>query len=379
MDFIAQLIIIIFSVKVAGHISKKLGQPALLGKLLVGVILGPSLLGWVEFDQIFKELAGLGVLVLMFLAGLETDVSEFQRNIIPSTLAALGGVILPLLLGTAFPFFIGFSFKTSIFIAVILVATSVSISVQTLRELRKLNSSEGMTILGAAVIDDILGLIILSLVLGLGLGQEAVEILGLMLVLKIAGFFLLALVLGYTLVPVIMGWSAKVLATEGILTFALIIALVFALISQYFGLAGIVGAYIGGIMVKRTKYSYQLIQGIETLGNSFFFPLFFFSVGINVDITALKGGVVLFTIIMSLIAIFTKVVGSGLGTLLAGFNLRSSLIIGSGMISRGEVALIVANIGLKEGIISVELFTAMIMVTLITTVITPPLLKLAFN
>ena len=236
-----------------------------------------------------------------------------------------------------------------------------------------------MTILGAAVIDDILGLIILSLVLGLGLGQEAVEILGLMLVLKIAGFFLLALVLGYTLVPVIMGWSAKVLATEGILTFALIIALVFALISQYFGLAGIVGAYIGGIMVKRTKYNYQLIQGIETLGNSFFFPLFFFSVGINVDITALKGGVVLFTIIMSLIAIFTKVVGSGLGTLLAGFNLRSSLIIGSGMISRGEVALIVANIGLKEGIISVELFTAMIMVTLITTVITPPLLKLAFN
>lgn len=379
MDFIAQLIIIIFSVKVAGHISKKLGQPALLGKLLVGVILGPSLLGWVEFDQIFKELAGLGVLVLMFLAGLETDVSEFQRNIIPSTLAALGGVLLPLILGTAFPFFIGFSFKTSIFIAVILVATSVSISVQTLRELGKLNSSEGMTILGAAVIDDILGLIILSLVLGLGLGQEAVEILGLMLVLKIAGFFLLALVLGYTLVPVIMGWSAKVLATEGILAFALIIALVFALISQYFGLAGIVGAYIGGIMVKRTKYNYQLIQGIETLGNSFFFPLFFFSVGINVDITALKGGVVLFTIIMSLIAIFTKVVGSGLGTLLAGFNLRSSLIIGSGMISRGEVALIVANIGLKEGIISVELFTAMIMVTLITTVITPPLLKLAFN
>ena len=135
MDFIAQLIIIIFSVKVAGHISKKLGQPALLGKLLVGVILGPSLLGWVEFDQIFKELAGLGVLVLMFLAGLETDVSEFQRNIIPSTLAALGGVLLPLILGTAFPFFIGFSFKTSIFIAVILVATSVSISVQTLREL----------------------------------------------------------------------------------------------------------------------------------------------------------------------------------------------------------------------------------------------------
>lgn len=379
MDFIAQLIIIIFSVKVAGHISKKLGQPALLGKLLVGVILGPSLLGWVEFDKIFKELAGLGVLVLMFLAGLETDVSEFQRNIIPSTLAALGGVLLPLILGTAFPFFIGFSFKTSIFIAVILVATSVSISVQTLRELGKLNSSEGMTILGAAVIDDILGLIILSLVLGLGLGQEAVEILGLMLVLKIAGFFLLALVLGYTLVPVIMGWSAKVLATEGILTFALIIALVFALISQYFGLAGIVGAYIGGIMVKRTKYNYQLIQSIETLGNSFFFPLFFFSVGINVDITALKGGVVLFTIIMSLIAIFTKVVGSGLGTLLAGFNLRSSLIIGSGMISRGEVALIVANIGLKEGIISVELFTAMIMVTLITTVITPPLLKLAFN
>lgn len=379
MDFLTRLIIIIFSVKVAGHISKKLGQPALLGKLLIGVIFGPSLLEIVEFDDLFQELAGLGVLFLMFLAGLETDAREFQRNIMPSTLAALGGVLFPLILGTTVPFFIGFSFQTSIFIAVILVATSVSISVQTLRELGKLNSSEGITILGAAVIDDILGLIILSLVLGLGIGQEAIEILGLMLVLKIAGFFVLAILLGYTLVPVIMGWSARILVTEGILTFALIIALAFALISQYFGLAGIVGAYIAGIMIKRTKYSYQLTQGVETLGNAFFFPLFFFSIGINVDIIAFKGGVVLFTIFMSLVAVFTKVLGSGLGAFLAGFKLKSSFIIGSGMISRGEVALIVANIGLKEGIISVEIFTAMIMVTLITTVITPPLLKSAFS
>lgn len=379
MDFISQLVIILLAVKVAGHISKKLGQPALLGKLLIGVILGPSLLGIVEFDYIFKELAALGVLVLMFLAGLETEVREFQRNIIPSTMAALGGVVFPLILGTAFPFFIGFDFNTSIFIAVILVATSVSISVQTLRELGKLNSSEGITILGSAVIDDILGLIILSLVLGLGVGKEAIEILGLMLILKIIGFFALALLIGYTLVPIIMGWSARILVTEGILTFALIIALTFALISQYFGLAGIVGAYIAGIMVNRTKYSYRLSQRIEILGNSFFFPLFFFSVGINVDITTLKGGVVLFIIIMSLIAIITKVIGSGLGAFLAGFNLRSSFIIGSGMVSRGEVALIVANIGLKNGVISVELFTAMVMVTLITTVITPPLLKGAFR
>ncbi|MFZ7104902.1 MAG: cation:proton antiporter [Peptococcaceae bacterium] len=376
--FLKELVIIFFTVKVLGHISIKFGQPSLFGQLLVGVILGPSVLDILHTNIILKELAQVGVLMLMFLAGLETDLADFKKTAIPSLFVAVGGVILPLVGGTVYGFISGYAYNVSVFIGVVLVATSVSISVQTLRELERLRSPEGCTILGAAVIDDILGLIILSIVLSLTIGGEEITVIG-VVILKIIAFFIFATIAGYIIVPLMMFMASKILVSEGKLTFALIIVFILSLAAEYLGLAGIVGAYFAGIMIGRNKARQEITQKIEALGHAFFFPIFFVSIGIIADINSVTGELVKFSLMISFIAVFSKILGSGLGAFLSGFSLKSSAGIGAGMVSRGEVALIVANIGLTAGLLTIDLYTVLVAVTIITTVITPVLLKAVFR
>ncbi|MDN5323799.1 MAG: hypothetical protein PWQ67_2253, partial [Clostridia bacterium] len=240
--FLKELVIIFFAVIILGHLSVKFGQPSLFGKLLVGIILGPSILNILHSNIILKELAQVGVLMLMFLAGLETNIAEFRKSIVSSFFTAIGGVFLPLGAGLGYGLLSGYSFNVALFIGVILVSTSVSISVQTLREIGKLRSREGFTILGAAVIDDVLGLIILSMVLALTVGGEEISILTLV-ILKIIVFFIFAVISGYLIVPLLFALASKILVTEGELTLALIIVFIFSIFAEYLGLAGIVGAY----------------------------------------------------------------------------------------------------------------------------------------
>lgn len=378
-EFMRELIVILIAIKIAGHISKKFGQPSVFGKLLIGVILGPSLLGWLHTSNMLKELAEVGVILLMFLAGLETDLDEFKKSAKASTFAAVGGVLLPFIGGFILAEFYGFDFHHSLFIGVVFVATSVSISVQTLRELGKLQTPEGFTILGAAVIDDILGLIALSVVLGIALGSGTGAAGIAILLVKVVLFFIFGIAVGIYVLPKVLEFGEKVLVTEGVLTFAIIIGLFYAVAAEVFGLAGIVGAYLAGIMISLTRFQHLLFEKVETVGYSFFIPLFFISIGVAADASGLTGNVLMFTLIALLIAVLGKVVGSGAGAMLAGFNLKSSLGIGSGMVSRGEVALIIANIGLTSGLIGTELFTSMVVVTIVTTVVTPPLLKAIFK
>jgi len=377
-SFLKDLIVIFFAAKVIGHLSVLLGQPSIFGQLLVGIFLGPAVLDILHPNVLLKELAQLGVLMLMFLAGLETNLREFKKSTLPSFFTALGGVILPLVGGFLFSLVNGYPVHIALFIGVVLVSTSVSISVQTLRELNRMQSREGVTILGAAVIDDILGLVILSMVLALATGGEELAILSVVIV-KIIAFFILALVAGYILIPIIMFLASRVLVREGRLTFALIIVFILSLTAEFLGLAGIVGAYFAGMMVGRTGFKSELIGKVEALGYSFFFPVFFVSIGLAADITSLKGSMLMFTVLTTFIAVFSKIGGAGMGALLCGFGPRSSLAVGAGMVSRGEVALIITNIGLASGLLTTDLYTSLVVVTIVTTVITPVLIKLIFK
>lgn len=379
--FLLEIALILVAVKIAGHLSKKIGQPAVFGELLVGVILGPSLLGWVQQSDMLRDLAEIGVILLMFLAGLETDVNEFKRTAYGSTLTAVGGVVLPLLAGFGIGLLFGYNYSTSIFLGTVLVATSVSISVQTLRELGKLQSKEGVTILGAAVLDDILGIITLSIVIGFVASDEGSGSLAgiLFLLVKIIVFFLITILLGRTLLPRLFRAVSGLLTTEVVLTFGIVTALAFAYFAEMLGMAGIVGSYFAGLMLSLSNYREELFEKVETISFSFFVPIFFVSIGVTAQVQNFTMEILYFIVILTLVAVLTKLIGGGLGAKLAGFNWRSSTIIGAGMVARGEVGLIVATIGLQKGLIDQNLFTAAVIIVLVTTLVTPPALKAAIG
>ncbi|GGA36040.1 sodium:proton antiporter [Kroppenstedtia guangzhouensis] len=382
--FLLELVIILAAVKLAGHFSKKIGQPSVFGELLVGIILGPAILGWIVVDPkqpgLIKELAEVGVILLMFLAGLETDVEEFKKTAYGSSLVAVGGVIFPLILGFAVGLMFGYNTSTSIFIGTLLVATSVSISVQTLRELGQLQTKEGITILGAAVLDDVLGIILLSVVVGFTAGGGGGSVVDIMILLaKIVLFFVLTIVIGRFLLPRLFRWSANLMTSEVLLAFGIITALGFAYSAEMFGLAGIVGSYFAGLMLSLTKYRTELFERVEIIAFSFFVPIFFVSIGVTADVSGLTKEILLLMVVLSLVAILTKLIGAGLGAKLAGFNWNSSMGIGAGMVARGEVGLIVASIGLTRGLIDNDLFTVTVIIVLVTTLVTPPMLKAIFS
>ena len=373
------IVLVLVAVKAAGELSIRIGQPSVFGKLLVGLIIGPSLLGWIHQTSLLTELAELGVLMLMFIAGVETDVKEFMKTARGAALAAVLGVIVPLIAGFGLATFYGYNWARSLFVGTILVATSVSISVQTLRELGKLQTREGFTILGAAVIDDILGLITLSIVLGLELGQGGGALGILVLIVKVVLFFGLAILLGQTVVPAILKFASKMGVTVPILTASIVIALLFAMGAELMGMAGIVGAYLAGLMISMTPYQQEVFEGVEHVGYSFFIPFFFVNIGVSADVRGLTGDLVVFTVLALILAVITKVVGCGAGALLSGLTRQEALRVGVGMIARGEVALIVASIGLASGLINEDLFTSMIVVAIATTVVTPPLLRIVYK
>lgn len=380
-DFLRELVLVLLAVKLAGHLSQRMGQPSVFGKLLVGVILGPAILGWLHPTPLLKELSEIGVILLMFLAGLETDLGEFRRASGRATTVAVAGVLLPLAGGWAVASAWGLPTATGLFIGTLLVATSVSISVQTLRELGKLQTREGVTILAAAVLDDVLGLIVLSLVLGLeaGAGEASALSTVFLLLLKIALFFIVAGLVGLKLVPPFLRWVNGFRVGMPLTAGSIAVALGFAYGAEVFGLAGIVGAYLAGLALSTTELKQGLFHEVEVVSFSFFTSFFFVGVGLAAELNGFDSRVAIFAAVLSGVAVLTKLLGCGGGALLARFRLQSAAVIGAGMVARGEVGLIVAGIGLERGLIDRQLFTAAIMVTLATTIITPPLLKFFYR
>ncbi len=399
LQLLLLLAIIIAVAKAAGALARRAGQPAVFGEILAGLVLGPTvldLLAWPVFQALggdidgtpgagrlletVRELAELGVLLLMFVAGLETDLGQMRRVGTVAFWVATGGVVLPLAggLATAAAFGIGPRWE-GLFIGTILTATSVSISAQTLIELGVLRSKEGSTILGAAVIDDVMGILVLSLVVAFSKATGTVELSGVLwIAARIAGYFGMAVLAGMGL-PWLMRRAESLHVTQGVLASALVVAFVYAWAAEVVGgVAAITGAYVAGVLIARTPMKAQVDEGIHPLTYSLFVPVFFISIGLQANGRAL-GDRTAFTLVLVAVAIVTKALGSGLCARLAGFTTRQATRVGAGMISRGEVGLIVAGYGLTNGLIGREVFSATIVVVLATTMVTPPLLRLAFG
>lgn len=370
-----QILIILITTKIGGALSVKLGQPAVLGKLISGIVIGPAVLGWIAPSEMITQISEIGVLLLMFIAGLETDIKALKQNRNSSIAVAVGGIIAPLFFFYLAGLVIGMEQRHALFLGLLFSATSVSISAQTLKELGQLKSRESATILGAAVLDDILVVIVLAVMMS-SLTVEQVS-LSLIIGKKLLFFAAIAL-LGWKVVP----WMLRILApmpvSEAVISAALIICFSFAYLAEFLGVAGIIGSFAAGLAISQTQFKQQVEHKIEPIAYAFFVPVFFVSIGLSISFAGVNNQIGIIAG-LTIIAILTKLVGSGIGARLTGFHNRSSLGIGAGMISRGEVALIIAAIGLEANLLEETFFTASVLVVILTTLVTPPLLKLLFT
>ena len=387
--------VIIVAAKLAGALTARIGLPLVLGELLAGVILGPTVLNiwglsWfvpaspesVSVAVVFKVFAEVGVVLLMFVAGLETDIAMMRSAVAPAFWAATGGVILPMVGGCLLSRRFGFTWPEAIFIGTILTATSVTITAQTLMNLQQLRSKAGSTILGAAVIDDVLGLIVLSLVIALTPQiTSGVSLSGRALSLTL-GKMLLCLVTLLWWGPPLTRWvfrqAARLHGHHKEVATALILAFLLAFDAEWLGgMAAITGAYLAGLFVAATPDHEKVAQEIRPMINSLFGPIFFASIGLEVNARHLAGGFGFFVLLL-LIAIVGKIVGCGAGAFASGFSRRESLVVGVGMIPRGEVGLITASLGFAAGLVSQNVYAQVVVLVLMTTLITPVLLRFAF-
>ncbi|MFT4145812.1 MAG: cation:proton antiporter [Mobilitalea sp.] len=378
------IVLILIFTKMGGIISRKLKMPEVLGALIAGIILGPVVLNLVHYDENIKLLANLGVIFLMFLAGLETNMEEFKKAGPSSLVIAIGGIVLPLVLGTLGSYLFFQEFWANIFVGVILTATSVSITVETLKELGKLNTSAGMNILSSAVIDDVLGLILISIILAAaqtsGSSAGAAGSFGLILVfIKIFAFCLISIIGLVYLPKLISKFNHHIKPNKELLTFSIALALLLAYLAESLGIAAITGAYLAGLMFSNLSQKHYLEKNVKSISSGFLSLIFFASVGIEANLNGLNAKVLLITFVMLIVAIIGKLVGCGGAARLLKISKRESLQIGTGMISRGEVALITANLGLQKGIISEEIFLPTLIVVILTTILTPILLKMSFS
>jgi Kef-type K+ transport system membrane component KefB len=379
--FILDIGVILLATKLFSMLSKRIHMPQVVGALMAGLLLGPAFLGFLEDSSFIQNVASLGVIVLMFEAGLGTELDELKRSGRSSMVIALAGVLIPLaggfLLGRFFPLLPGDRFVENLFLGVILTATSVSITVETLKELGKLSSRTGNAILSAALIDDVLGIIALTVVSGM---TDASVDLPLVL-LKIVAFIGLSLVFGAFFHVVFQRWmNTAAWDRKRFAVIGLAFAFLYAFVSEaIFGLADITGAYIAGLILSTTSRASFISAKCDTLSHMLLSPVFFASIGLKVQVSSVSTPVLLFTLLFILMAIFTKIVGCYLGARSTGFSHRESLRVGVGMTTRGEVGLVIADKGLISGVLHSVYITPVILMVTVTAVLTPLLLKLTYR
>ena len=378
-EFLLTIAIIMLSTKVFGLTSERVHMPQVVGALVAGVLVGPSCLGWVGETDFLIKTAEIGVIILMFNAGLDTDLEELKSTGFASFIIAVIGVIVPLIGGIGCYLLFAnnpsdpFNMLKAAFIGVVLTATSVSITVETLREMGKLKSKVGTAILGAAVIDDILGIVVLTVLTGFT--DPTVQ--PLLVFGRIVTFFIFVLAVGLIMNKAFIKMDQLWHKHRRIAIYALAFAFLMSYIAErFFGIADITGAYFAGIVMCSLSDTRDYVASkTNVLGYMLFSPLFFASIGIKTDLEGLTGTLVLFAVVLTVVAILSKIIGCGLGARLMGFQTYDAFSIGLGMVSRGEVALIVAQKGAQAGLIDESMFPAIVLVVIVTTLITPILLK----
>lgn len=386
LQLILVLAMLLILAKFAGYLSVRLQQPSVLGELIVGVLIGPSLLAMLDWPIFSKELeeiihliADLGVLLLMFVAGLELHFSELVRSRKVSFLAGTLGVLVPVGLGFLTGQLFGQEMNQSIFLGLTLGATSVSISAQTLMELRVLRSRVGLSLLGAAVLDDILVILLVSIFLALGTGQGGFASV-LWVFIRMIIFVALSVVFGWLVLPWLTRLVQRMSISQGVLSLALIILLVYGFAAEMIGgMAAITGSFLAGLMFSRSSEKERIEQGMQSLAYGLFVPIFFISIGLSVNLRLFSLEDFWFVLVVFVVAVIGKLLGAGWGARLAGFTSRESFQLGAGMVSRGEVGLILASLGIAEGMLDPTVFSVVVATVLFTTLITPPTLRFLYR
>ncbi len=387
-NFLLDLAIILLFTKLLGITTTKVRMPQVVGALLAGLLLGPAVFGIMEETDFLRTVAELGVIVLMFSAGLETDIKELKKSGKASLVIAVCGVIVPIAGGFLCAWFFNKPdmiqsdascsiMLQNIFIGVILTATSVSITVETLKELGRLKTHSGNAILGAAIIDDILGIIALTIITSVA--DPSVRII--IVLAKIVGFFVFAIVAGFLFYKIYQYWTSS---ADKMRHRHVIAAFVFCLLMAYlserlFGVADITGAYIAGLIISNTGKSEYMLGKFDVVSFLLLSPVFFANIGLSVTIPKMTPDIILFTLVLVVAAILTKVIGCGLGAKMCGYQSNQCKRIGVGMVSRGEVALIVASKGIAVGLLGSAFVGPVVIMVVITTIITPILLKVVYK
>lgn len=382
-DMFKDLAIIIVFAKLFGVLARKCKAPQVVGEIIAGLLIGPSVLGLVQQTDFLTGLAEVGVVLLMFSAGLETNLKELMRTGPVAFLIACCGVFVPLVGGTLL--YMGFygtapfgseKFYTALFIGVIMTATSVSITVQSLREMGKLKGKVGTTILSAAIIDDVIGIIVLTFVVGIKNPESNPG----KVVINTVLFFIMAIVVGIILYKIFKGFDARYPHTRRIPIMSLALCFFFAYAAEhYFGIADITGAYVAGIILCSIQDSAYIEEKMEISSYMIFGPVFFASIGLKTNIDNVNGEILLFSLGFVLVALITKIIGCGLMARVCRFSFHDSVKIGVGMMTRGEVALIVAQKGLSVGLLTPVYFTSVILLIIISSIATPVVLKILYT
>ena len=383
LEILRDLSIIIITAKVFGLLARRFKMPQVVGEIIAGLLIGPSLLKWVQPSDFISGTAEIGVVLLMFSAGLETSIPQLKKTGLKSTLIACAGVFVPLICGTILYMCVyGWApfgspgFLKAIYIGTILTATSVSITVQVLKELGKLTEETGTTILSAAIIDDVIGILVLTVVIGFKDPSNKISD----VLIRTAGFFILAIVVGIIIFKIFKKIDEKYPHTQRIPIIGLALALALSYVAdKYFGIADITGAYVAGIILSSLDDSKYIDRKMDVNSYMIFGPVFFASIGLQTDIRSLDTTILVFSLGFVLVGLIAKIIGCGAVGWLTGFKGKNALKIGIGMMTRGEVALIVAKRGLEADMMESKFFTSVILLIITSSILTPILLKLLYK
>lgn len=368
--------LIIVVVKIFTLITQKIKMPKVLGGLIAGIVLGPAMLNIVQSSTILEALSKFGIILIMFLAGMETSIKKFISDSNKYVIIATAGVIVPLIMGTACSLMYVQDLKTNLFFGAVITATSVSITVETLIEMKKIKSSVGLAILGAGVVDDIIGILFLTIIMNSGnLHFSTFSF----VTVKVLLFFAMAILLSLILFKIFEKIEQKDTKTEQMPTYSIAFALILAFIAEVLGVSGIIGAYIAGLVIGNTEKGRKVRGKIDLVVHTIFSPIFFASVGLKLTTLSFSIQVWVFIIIFTAITILSKIVGNGLGAKICGYPREKAIQVGIGMATRGEVALIIAEEAKNINLINEEVFSIVIITVMLVTLITPILLHYSFE
>lgn len=382
-DIFRDLAIILISAKLCGLLAAKLKAPQVVGEIIAGLLIGPSVLGLVQQTDLISGMAEIGVVLLMFFAGLETSLQDLKKTGLKALLIACAGVFVPLAGGyLLYSCYYGFAptgspeFYSAVFTGVIMTATSVSITVASLQELGYLKSQTGTTIMSAAIIDDVIGIVVLTFVVGMKDPSSNVS----KVIFSTLLFFAGAAVFGVIIYRVFKFLDKKYPHTRRIPILGFVLAFAMAYVAEkYFGIADITGAYVAGIILCSIEDAEYIARKVDVSSYMLFAPMFFCSIGLKTSIDEMSASLLLFCILFVIVALITKIIGCGLMSRLLRFRASDSLKIGVGMMTRGEVALIVAQKGLSVGMIESKYFAAVILLIMVSSIVTPIILKYLYT